>query len=130
MKGISFTAVSVESDPCDSENLAHAFFRGGSTAQANYLGLARFTDDQDGGIELEVDEQTRRTVNQVRQCTLDRDRVSVVLTEKGALELGGVPSVTVAFTLSEDAFVSLHAALAAIFRDTKRLVPAPSEGAD
>jgi len=103
------TANRIEADPDDGENYALLFF---GESSGHYLSLARGNrDDNDRGVEIELNEQSRYAKDAVTRCRLHIDSLHLrVQSQLGDTE------ITVSLPVPCSALPAIRYSLRNIFR--------------
>jgi hypothetical protein len=115
---MEFRADIVTFEPCDDEYIAFAFFRSQHTGEKHYLVISRCLEPgNEGDVTLEVDDQSRVTRGGVLDWKLDENRLTILLTDQAAKDLGigGSPVIVVEFAITRDSWEGLRRTLASIF---------------
>jgi hypothetical protein len=127
---MEFQADIVTFEPCDDEYISFAFFRSHNTVEKHYLAISRCLEPgKEGDVTLEVDDQSRVTSGGVLEWKLDENRLSIVLSDQAAKDLGivGSPVIIVDFAISRDSWDGLRRTFDSLFgkdRECDRRPPA------
>lgn len=111
---MQINATHVEADPDDDEHCALLFFR---ERLGRYVSLARWNlKEDDKGLEIEINEQSRSARNCIDQCFLHADKLYLRLKSEFETQLG-VTEVTVVWPSPSSELHTIRLCLNNIFRD-------------
>jgi hypothetical protein len=119
---MEFQADIVTFEPCDDEYISFAFFRSQNTSQKHYLAISRSLEPgKEAEITLEVDDQSRVARGGVLEWKLDESRLTIVLSDRAAKDLGivGSPVIVVDFAISRDSWDGLRRTFGSLFGEAR-----------